>query len=77
MKNTHLAEHDHRYPAAFSFGDLRAKISEQGFNISPWDVGACWMREDRRKGALLRSFHHRMVLFFSTERNVTGESDGK
>ena len=77
MKNPHLAEQDYRYPAALSFSNLSAEFSKQGFNIPPLDVGACWMREDRRKGALLRSFHHPMVLFFSTERNVTGESDGK
>ena len=77
MKNTHLAEQDNRYPAALSFANLSAEFSKQGFNISPLDVGTCRMREERRKGALLRSFHCRMVLFFSTERKVTGESDGK
>ena len=77
MKDTHLAEQDHSHPAAFSFGDLRSKFSEQGINIAPLDVGARWMREDRGKGALLLSLHHLMVLFVSTECNVTGESGGK
>ena len=77
MKNTHLAEHDYRYPAALSFGNLSAEFSKQGFNIPPLDVGACWMREDRGKGALLRAFHQRIVLFFSTVRNVPVESEGK
>ena len=77
MKNAQLAEQDHCYPAAFSFRNLSPEFSKQGFNIAPLDVGACWMREDRGKGAMLRSFHHLMVLFFSTERYVTGESGGK
>ena len=75
MENMPLAEHDHRYPAALSFGNLSTEFSKQGFNIAPSDVGTCWMREDRGKGAMLRSFHHLMVLFFSTECNVTGNQE--
>lgn len=66
MKYLHFTEQDYRYARAFPFFDIRAKGSEQHFDIAPLNIGGCWMREngDKRFGVL--TFHFRIVSLCDT-----------
>ena len=61
MKYAHLAEQDDSHAATLALTDLRPQFFEEGFDVSPLDVCADWMREDCFECALMFALHNGIV----------------
>ncbi|MEX2497933.1 MAG: hypothetical protein WD397_03540 [Wenzhouxiangellaceae bacterium] len=66
MKYSNLTEQKHGYPTTFSFTDLRPKLREQCFNVTPLDIAAHRAGENSLKGSLVLSFHISTVPYIGT-----------
>ena len=66
MEDTNLVEEDYGDAAAFSLAELGAKLFEKGFNVSPLDVRAGRMHEDRLERLLMLPLHVSMVSLIGT-----------
>ena len=60
MKYTYLVEQDDSQATAVALTDLRPWFFEEGFDVSPLDVRAGWMREDCFERALVPALHSEM-----------------
>ena len=66
VEDTNLLKQNDGNSASFAFSDIRAKLHEEGFDISPLDVCARWPSEDQFQCPLMPSFHRSMVPHFGT-----------
>ena len=71
MEDTDLVEEDYGDAAAFSLADLGTKLFEEGFNVSPLDVRAGRMHEDRLERSLMLPLHVSMVSLLGTNHRLS------
>ena len=61
MEHPPVAKQTHTNPGTLSLACFRTQLGEQRFDVSPRDVAAGWMAEDRDEGPAVPSFHNAMV----------------
>jgi hypothetical protein len=66
VKYSNLTKQKHSYPTTLSFTDLRPKLCEQCFNVTPLDVTAHRASENCLKGSLVLSLHINTVPYTGT-----------
>lgn len=62
MKDANLVEQNNGDTTSLALADFCAQILEQAFNVAPFDIRTCRMRENAFEGALTLALHLNMVL---------------
>lgn len=57
MEDPDLPEQHHSDPAALSRTDFRPELNEQGFDLTPREIGTDWMGKDGFQGSAVLSSH--------------------
>ena len=68
MEDAYLAKQDQGHTASLPLGDLGPKVTKEGFDVLPLDVGARRVGEDRCESARLLPLHAAMVPLEGTMR---------